>query len=187
MFTSFTNKQRNDMIETIFERMDSVFGNWNSGEYGSDCERDTLESVMDNDFELCDLLHVFHCLHVTFRPDLCKYDYMVSMDDWMAERHMELRIPSGPRRLSVIGHRFLRARPGQYYLDISGVCTRLRQVGDSDSESYDSDSDFSFDDMPDLEPQNQAFVNNILGVRSVEHKPRRSTRVKRQTDFYYGF
>jgi hypothetical protein len=127
MFTSFTNKQRNDMIEKIFERMDSVFFNWNSGEYGSDCERDNLESVMDNDFELCDLKHVFHCLHVTFRPDLCKYDYMVTMDDWLAERYVELRIPSGLRRFLVPGYKCLRARP---VIDTPRRSTRVKYPRD---------------------------------------------------------
>ena len=156
-FCGYTSFSNETRLEFIEHIFDRMDTVYSNWLYGEYHDSD-LQCVLDDDHETNEMIHMFEILHYKFRPELVSTHLMtVDKWDWLADR---LEMTYFPRRQTCRGI-----------------------IIDCDSES----DDFDDDSIPVLEPQNQAFVNVILGIGSDAHAPRRSARVKKQREFYYGF
>ena len=166
----FGESTRAAIVKKLFDRYDILYGEWLTGQSDSD-----LGQVIYNDAWVNRTWYEAECLSRVYCKELLfTWFDTITVHRWLWTRHGMTELPKRKTiyHYTTSGLRLQRSRPRDLEVD---------------SECSDSDSEFSFDDMPVLEPQNQAFVNNILGAHPVEHEPRRSTRAKKQTEFYYGF
>ena len=159
-YTEFSNETRDKFLNRIYDRMDSVFGNWLYGEY-DDCD---LRCVIEDDGEVNDLCTLYDFLHDTFRSDVNERYNMIGVKQWLWCRHELSNYPT-------------RAMRTYYQL--------FESRSESDVESVDSRALVPCGVWPPVEPN--CLVSHTMGARPVVDTPRRSTRVKYPREFYYGY
>jgi len=149
-WTEFSDETRDMFLKRIYDRMDTIFGNWLYGEY----EYCDLRCAIESDGDVNHLCYLYDLLHDTFRFDVNKRYNMIGVKQWLWVRHALDHYPTREMR--------------KYY--VHGPDGEVQRVPCEVARPVD------FCPIP-----------VALPVESVEHEPRRSTRVKRQTEFYYGF
>ena len=186
--TDFGESTRAAIVKKLFDRYDELYVEWLVGTHG-DLD---LGSVIHRDTCVNNTWYEAETLCRVFSADLLfTWFDRITVHRWLYDRHGMTELPKRKTIHHPVVVSFQRARTYQMH-GPSGEVEHVGEIFDSNSDnSIDSDSDNSFgsdsEDIPHLEPQNQAFINNITGKRTVERAPRRSERLKKQREFYYGF
>ena len=176
-YSDFGESTRAVIVKTLFDRYDELYMEWLVGTHG-DCD---LGQVIYTDRWVKRTWYEAKTLASVYCEDLLfTWFDRITVHRWLHDRHGMTELP----KRKTIHHPLV--------LSFQGRARTYKMHGPSgEVEHVNSDSDNSFgsdsEDIPHLEPQNQAFINNITGKRTVEHAPRRSARIKKQRDFYYGF
>jgi hypothetical protein len=160
-YTEFSNETRDKFLGQIYNRMDTIFGNWLYGEY-YDCD---LRCAIEDDVEVNDLCTLYDFLHDSFRSDVNERYNMIGFQQWLWCRHGLTGNPS---------------RACESYF--KSVDSRARTFS-----MHGPDGEVQRVPCEVARPVDFCPIPVALPVELVEHVPRRSTRAKKQREFYYGF
>jgi hypothetical protein len=161
-WTEFPDESRDMFLNRIYDRMDTIFENWLYGEY-DDCD---LRCAIEVDGDVNHLCYLYDLLHDAFRFDVNERYNMIGVKQWLWCRHGLSQYPTRAMRT--------------YYVESVDSRARTFSMHGPDGEVQRIPCEVA-------RPMDFCPIPVALPVESVEHVPRRSTRAKKQREFYYGF
>jgi hypothetical protein len=93
-WTEFPDESRDMFLNRIYDRMDTIFGNWLYGEY-DDCD---LRCAIESDGDVNHLCYLYDLLHDEFRDDVNERYNMIGVKQWLWCRHELSNYPTREMR-----------------------------------------------------------------------------------------